>query len=187
MEVRRATRSDALAIATVYVRSWQSAYRGLLPQDYLDELHPERRVAAFEATLDATSWPSTGILVLADDPGPGDGGPLPPDDTIVGFAGLGPTRDDDDDQTAVGELRTLYLDPGHWRRGGGSTLLRAVEAQLSRAGFETASAWVLETNARARKFYERHGWRFDGTTKPHDWGTFVVTDVRYRVVLTPSP
>jgi hypothetical protein len=44
---------------------------------------------------------------------------------------------------------------------------------------------VLETNARARRFYEGHGWRFDGTTKPHDWGTFVVTDVRYRVGLTP--
>ena len=64
-------------------------------------------------------------------------------------------------------------------------LLGAVQDQLGRAGFGSASAWVLETNARARLFYEGHGWRCDGTSKPHDWGTFVVTDVRYRVRLTP--
>jgi GNAT superfamily N-acetyltransferase len=175
MEVRPATSADALAIATIHVRSWQAAYPGLLPQDYLDELDPQKSLGRWQTILGATAWPATGTLVLTDAT------------AIAGFAGLGPTRDDDDDPTAVGELQTLYLDPGHWRRGGGSLLLGAVQYQLRRAGFGSASAWVLETNARARLFYEGHGWRFDGTTKPHDWGTFVVTDVRYRVRLTPAP
>jgi GNAT superfamily N-acetyltransferase len=172
MEVRPATPADALAIATIHVRSWQVAYRGLLPQDYLDELDPQKRLGQWETILETTAWPATGTLLLTDAT------------AIAGFAGLGPTRDDDD-PASVGELQTLYLDPGHWRRGGGSILLRAVQDQLGRAGFVSAAAWVLETNARARRFYEGHGWRFDGTTKPHDWGTFVVTDVRYRVGLTP--
>jgi hypothetical protein len=30
--------TDARAVAEVHVRSWQAAYRGLLPQDYLDGL-----------------------------------------------------------------------------------------------------------------------------------------------------
>lgn len=171
MEVRPATAADAPAIATIHVRSWQAAYRGLLPQDYLDSLDPRHGVGHWTETLAATRWPATGMLVLVDD-------------AVLGFAGLGATGDDDDDPLVVGELQVLYLDPMVSRRGGGSLLLRAVERQLGQAGFASASAWVLETNARARSFYEHHGWRFDGTSKPHDWGTFTVIDVRYRVSLT---
>jgi GNAT superfamily N-acetyltransferase len=185
LTVRPATPADAPAIAAVHVRSWHAAYRGLLPQGYLDALDPHRRAGEWENALRATAWPSRGTLVLVDVGG------SPPVDTgaetgaamITGFAGLGPTRDDDDDPTTVGELQTLYLDPGVWRRGAGSTLLVAAQNQLRRAGFRSASAWVLGTNSGARTFYERHDWRFDGTTKLHDWGTFVVTDVRYRVPL----
>ena len=101
MEIRRATGDDALAIATVHVRSWQSAYEELLPQSYLDRLDPRDGAEQWRAVLGTTAWPTTGILVLLDEPG-----------TIIGFAHLGPTRDDDDDPTTVGELQTLYLDPG---------------------------------------------------------------------------
>ncbi len=185
LTVRPATPADALAIATVHVRSWQAAYRGLLPQDFLDALDPHRRLEQWETELRSTAWPSTGTLVLVDTGDPRPTGPAVAGDSapVAGFAGLGPTRDDDDDPTTVGELRTLYLDPDVWRRGGGSTLLAAALDQLSGAGFRSASAWVLGTNAGARTFYERHHWRFDGTTKLHDWGAFVVTDVRYRVPL----
>jgi GNAT superfamily N-acetyltransferase len=179
LDIRPATGADAPAIATVHVRSWQAAYRGLLPQSHLDGLDPGRSRVQWESVLEATAWPSTGTLVLVD----GDASPVPPTETIIGFAGLSPTRDDDDDPTSVGELQTLYLDPGVWRQGAGSLLLRVAQVQLGRAGFGTASAWVLETNVSARTFYEHHGWRFDGSTKLHDWGTFVVTDVRYRLPL----
>lgn len=190
MEIRRATGADASAIATVHVRSWQAAYRGLLPQSYLDDLDPQRQLPYWGAVLDATDWPRRGTFVLCagtdassvdaasardNDPGAGP---------VVGFATISPSRDADRDPTAVGELQTLYLHPDVWRGGGGSALLHAVQHEFGRARFHAASAWVLETNAGARRFYESRGWRPDGTTKPHDWGTFVVTDVRYQVRLT---
>jgi GNAT superfamily N-acetyltransferase len=186
VEVRPATSADALAIATVHVRSWQAAYRGLLPQSYLDALDPDRSVGRWQTILEATRWPSTGTLVLVD----GDSDPPARSDTnddgqpgVIGFAGMSASREDDEDPLIVGELQTFYLHPDVWRRGGGSTLLQAVQGQLTRAGFQIATAWVLETNARARTFYEHHQWHFDGTSKPHDWGTFTVTDVHYRLSL----
>ena len=45
LTVRRATPEDAAGVAGVHVRSWQVAYRGLLPDDYLDGLRPEDRMA----------------------------------------------------------------------------------------------------------------------------------------------
>ncbi|HXQ61759.1 MAG TPA: GNAT family N-acetyltransferase [Acidimicrobiales bacterium] len=193
MEIRPGTRADALAIATVHVRSWKAAYRGLLPQPYLDALEPGLRLGQWETFLDATAWPATGALVLADRSSPDDtdahtgseraNGSPSETGGVCGFAGMSPTRDGDEDPTSVGELQTLYLEPRIWGCGAGSLLLTAVEDQFRSAGFRSASAWVLETNARARRFYERHGWRGDGTTKLHDWDAFVATDVRYRVPL----
>ena len=43
--------------------------------------------------------------------------------------------------------------------------MSAALVALRAAGFTTAMLWVLGTNARARRFYERRGWRPDGTSK----------------------
>jgi GNAT superfamily N-acetyltransferase len=176
MEIRRATSADAPAIATVHVRSWQAAYRGLLPQSYLDDLDPQQQRPQWDTVLESTDWPWRGTFVLCQG--------AEASSEVVGFASMSPSRDADRDPTDVGELQTLYLHPDVWREGGGSALLHAVQHECGRARFHWAMAWVLETNVRARHFYEGRGWRSDGTSKPHDWGTFVVTDVRYQVRVT---
>jgi hypothetical protein len=43
--VRPATLADVTEIAMIHVRSWQAAYRVLMPQDYLDGLDPAARAA----------------------------------------------------------------------------------------------------------------------------------------------
>ena len=169
MELRRARPEDARVIAEVHVRSWKAAFTGLLPQDYLDALQPEDRLPQWQEALSATTWP---VVLLAEENG-----------VVVGFVELAPSRDADADVEAVGEVRTIYLDPGAWGGGVGSALLRAAEAELTRAGFRFATLWVLETNARARGFYERHGWTTDGGTQIHDWVAFSAPDVRYRRTL----
>jgi hypothetical protein len=51
-EIRRAGPGDELAVAGVHVRAWLAAYRGLIDDDYLDNLRPEDRatIYAFGAT-----------------------------------------------------------------------------------------------------------------------------------------
>jgi hypothetical protein len=40
-------------VARVHVRSWQAAYRTLLPHDYLDQLRPQDRAKTYDfASLD---------------------------------------------------------------------------------------------------------------------------------------
>jgi hypothetical protein len=43
--------------------------------------------------------------------------------------------------------------------------------------------WVLDTNARAREFYERHGWSLDGRTMQQEIGGATATEVRYTTHL----
>ena len=182
MRIRRAVPEDALSIAALYVRSWKGAFPGLIPQPYLDALTPGDRVGTWEQTLTASTWPRDGVIVLLG-PSQDDGGEGP----INGFVSFSPTRDEDVDPATVGEILTFYLDPGSFGSGGADLLMSAALVALRAAPFTSATLWVLHTNARARRFYERRGWRPDGASKPHDWGAFVATDVRYGIDLTSGP
>lgn len=167
--IRRAGPDDARAIAALHVASWKAAYPGLIPQDYLDGLRPEDRLAAWEDLLSSSPWP---VVLVAEVRG-----------VLAGVACVGPSRDEDADPATVGELQAIYLHPDFFGAGVGEPLLDAAVAELDAAGFPVATLWALDVNARARRFYERHGWAFDGVTKRHDWQAFVATDVRYRRAL----
>lgn len=173
LELRRAGPDDARAIATVHVRSWKSAFPGLLPQDYLDALEPEDRLSQWQEALASPGrWP---VVLVAEEHA-----------RVVGFVAVAPSRDPDADPNLVGEVQTIYLGPEAWGEGRGSMLLEAGLSELAGAGFQRATLWVLHSNARARHFYERRGWSADGATKEHDWEAFVATDVRYTRSLAPS-
>jgi GNAT superfamily N-acetyltransferase len=62
-------------------------------------------------------------------------------------------------------LESLYVVPEQWGTGlAGELHDRALEV-LRELGSERCHLWVLEDNARARRFYERRGWREDGETR----------------------
>jgi len=77
---RIATPEDAAAVAGVHVRSWQVAYRGLFPDEYLDGLRAEDRMARY--TFGETGSSLTTIVAVDDA-------------TLCGFATTGPAQDDD--------------------------------------------------------------------------------------------
>jgi GNAT superfamily N-acetyltransferase len=166
--IRRATVSDATAIATVHVWSWQDAYRGLLPQDFLDGLDVGRRRDGWARILAEAHWPRSATLVVDSD------------ESVVGFAHLCPTRDDDGDPATVGEIVAIYLLSTLWSTGVGRRLMDESLDVLRQAGFREATLWVLDTNERARRFYESGGWLADGTVKQDRWGDVVLNEVRYR-------
>ena len=51
MEIRKATIDDVKAISRIHALSWKSAYKGIVPQAYLDELKEDFWVQAFEAWI----------------------------------------------------------------------------------------------------------------------------------------
>jgi GNAT superfamily N-acetyltransferase len=173
MRVRRAEVGDAAAIARVHVGTWQVAYRGLVPQDYLDRLDPEQRREVWARGLATSRWPRSGTLVTEGDDG------------IVGFVHIGPSRDDDADPT-VGEVAAIYALSSVWGTGVGRVLMDAALAGLGEAGYAQATLWVLETNTRARRFYAAAGWRPDGAVKVDATRGFPLPEVRYRRAVGPG-
>ena len=98
---------------------------------------------------------------------------------MVGFVTFGPSEDEPLDPR-VGEVYAIYVDTSYWDRGYGRDLFAAAVRGLTDAGFGAATLWVLETNTRARRFYEAAGWITDGGKKTDQRGDVVLHEVRYR-------
>ena len=65
----------------------------------------------------------------------------------------------------AGWLDGLYVVPEHWGTGLADELYgRALELACE-LGSSSCKLWVLEDNMRARRFYERRGWRENGETR----------------------
>ncbi|HYZ56827.1 MAG TPA: GNAT family N-acetyltransferase [Streptosporangiaceae bacterium] len=139
--VRPATLADADAIGLVHVRSWQSAYRGKIPQDYLDGLDPALRSQVWRRALEQGDPARGGVLVSVVEGG-----------GITGFASFGPSRDGDTDPRMTGEVFAIYAAPGAWGTGTGRALMGGAVAELARLGYADAILWVLDANDRARRF-----------------------------------
>lgn len=168
--LRRATPDDTIEVAGVHVRSWQAGYRGLLPQEYLDSLNPRDRAARYTFGATGPGQPVTAVAIEQS--------------TICGFATTAACRDDD--AAEAGELCALYVDPGHWGRGVGRTLLADARDRLAQEGFLEAVLWVLVGNERAERLYRADGWALDGSRRQEQlWGV-TADEVRYRRMLGSS-
>lgn len=167
MEIREATPADAAAMAGIHVRGWRWAYRGLLPDAYLDGLSVKRWTGIREQRM-RQARPEAAAWVASEDGAP------------VGFASAGPSRDLDAGPR-TGEVYAIYVEPELTGRGFGRVLLEHAVACLRARGFGPLTLWVLRANERARRFYEAAGWRTDGAAKVEDRDGLVLDEVRYRL------
>ena len=176
--IRTARGEDALAIAGVKNRSWQTAYAGIIDQGLLDALSDVDVADQWAPTLEDP--PDSWAAFVAEDVGP------PAE--IGAFVVCQTSRDDDIRESAgpVGEIGVFYALPTWWGRGAGRALMDHAECWLRGAGFKSATLWVLERNAKGRHFYDAAGWRPDGTTKVDTIGPDTVIDLRYRKVLSSA-
>ena len=164
MLLRPAEPQDAMAVATVHVRSWQAGYRGLLPDSCLDSLRAEDRAARYDFTHSDTANPYTIVAVETGQ--------------VLGFA---TTRQcPDADSRDYGELAALYVDPDYWHRGLGVALMSAARGRMVQTGFQKALLWVLAGNLRAESFYLKDGWRRDGVERTESMWGIDVHDFRFQ-------
>jgi hypothetical protein len=136
--LREATAADAPAIAALHVASWRSAYRGALPDAYLDGPIEAERLQTWTARLAALA-PGDVVLVA------------PAGEALDGFAAAFARPDGD------ALLDNLHIAPA--RRGGGigAALLAETARRLVARGSHAMHLWVFDVNEDARRFYARHG------------------------------
>lgn len=165
VDVRAMTEADIDAVAELHVRAWQAAYRGIMPQDFLDRMDPARMAARRRETFD----PGGQLVAEAD------GG-------LLGWAWVGPYRDDEvaAPRPGCGEVYTMYARPDRIGTGVGRALMTAGLGELRRRGLRPVLLWVSAANEVGRRFYDRAGFVPDGATQDFTVGGATLPEVRYR-------
>jgi GNAT superfamily N-acetyltransferase len=166
VEIRRATKEDATAIAQTHVESWQAAYSEIVSAEVMESRNLAERRAEWSELLERSEQAER--VYVADFGG-----------EVGGFAFTQPCPDDDVKPEDAAELTALYLRPSFFGRGAGTALVEAALPDLREAGFSEVILWVLEGNSGARRFYERTGWTWDGTRAPC-YRVFDAPALRYR-------
>ncbi len=169
--IRAAGPEDAEEVERLRVAGWQAAYRGIVPDDYLNRMRVDgerrRRRMAEQATAAHRSVLVESVAV--------QGG------AIVGWVSGGRCRDADRRGPGQGEVYAIYVLPEWWGRGAGRLLMAHAVRTLAEAGYCDITLWVLEANQQARRFYAAAGFRPDGARQLLDLGA-PVTEVRYQLL-----
>jgi ribosomal protein S18 acetylase RimI-like enzyme len=167
--VRAATAADAGALARVSARAWEATYRGMIPDEVLDEW-----VGSAE-----DGWRDAFARERADAPtrcwAAERGG------VVVGYATTAPAGDRWlPPPDGAGELTNLYLDPDVIGLGVGRALYGHAVADLAERRFDPLVVWAFRDNLRARRFYEGRGLAVD--VPDHVWvlGDVPCPIVRFR-------
>lgn len=165
------------AMSLIHALGWRDTYAEAVPADYMArEITDERWVPVFRQNYGEGRYHG---LLLYDGEQPlccATYGPARVDqsagDTICDFSSP--------DLADWGELVSLYGHPDHWGRGYGSVVMEEVLRRLNAAGYPGCFLYVLRENERARRFYEKHGFAWEGHSLNVNLASdTTLTDLRY--------
>ena len=126
--------------AYVHYKSWHETYTNLVDSAYM------RSITLEKCEKIAQKWREN-ILVAKDG------------ESVIGFVGYGAYRD-----AALpehGEIYAIYVLEEYHGSKVGYALMNAALKKLS--NYNKIAVWVLKGNHKAIRFYERYGFRYDGT------------------------
>ena len=151
--IRPGRPEDAYGIAMVHSTSWRATYRGIVPQAHLDGMDPEKTVQRWQSAMAGPAH-----VLVAEESG-----------RITGFQVYGPAREPSFGY--AGELYAAYFLPEAMGKGLGTQMMKIVVRDLAARNLNDMIVWVMEANARGRRFYEK---LLGGTVVPHSRQSFEI-------------
>ncbi|CAN7440248.1 GNAT family N-acetyltransferase [Caballeronia sp. LjRoot29] len=143
--LRTATSGDAQLIAGIHAQSWASAYRGILPDDFLDREMTAERATHWNTRFDELAGGAGEVLIAMQD------------DRAIGFVCL--VAPDENGSMLVDNLHALPEAKGS---GLGTAMLSIAAQWAHNRGAAGMHLYVLEPNVAAIGFYESRGWKLAG-------------------------
>jgi len=138
MCVREATEHDIESIADVIVKTWKSSYRGLINDDYLDNMKPARHIAIFSSEIQKGE---TDFFVYEEN-----------NSTISGVCIGCPLKN----EKWECELRAIYVLDEYQGKGIGKALITEFARKQRMRGLKSMILWTLENNP-SKGFYKKLG------------------------------
>ncbi|MCL2512263.1 MAG: GNAT family N-acetyltransferase [Oscillospiraceae bacterium] len=160
--IRLAAPADAPDMAEAHMRSWEVAYKDIIPESYISE-KVATRPALYKQII--TDENKTNYVIQK-------GG------KTAGVMSIAPDQDDDAGENFY-RLQSLYLHPDYYRQGIGTRAVNFAFDKARSLGKTAMTVWVLEENINSIKFYEKCGFIADGKTKILECGKSLIA-IRMR-------
>ena len=155
--IRPATPADASIMAEVKKRSWEVAYKDIVPESYIKERHKNNLLRTrTEQMLNDEYHKQFQYVILLDD-------------VIVGVMSVAPAHGDDADD-AIYDLQAIYLHPDYYRQGIGSTAMEFAFDIARKLNKTAMILWVFKDNINSINFYKKNGFVPDGKTRILEYG-----------------
>ena len=165
VRLRRATVDDAPDIARVHVRTWQSAYRGLMPRALLDSLTFERR----------SGWWKGELELVADDHRPWV---AVDDERVVGFVHAGPAGTTRRAAGLARSTRSMSIPIARARASGATCCVMPPATSERTASGRRCSGCFSTTSRRGASMRRRVG-RPTAAERVESLGGVDIKEVRY--------
>ena len=156
---------DARSVAEIHTKAWQFAYKGIVPQVFLDKLDVNQREKNWKQGF--IEDPSLIRLVAKDE-----------NNSILGFVCGLECRGNNSQIDS--ELWAIYVSPEKTKCGIGNLLFKSFTQELKKRGFSKMNVWVLKDNKMARNFYEKMGGIQSEHTKEIDIGGKKLLELSYE-------
>jgi ribosomal protein S18 acetylase RimI-like enzyme len=172
VSIAAASSTDCRAVAQIHVDAWRVAYDGIVPSDYLAALSVDQRETMWRTAVERGT---PRVLVARTD------------QRVAGWIAYGQSRDEGTGPD-VAEIWAIYVDPAAWSTGIGQALWDAARRQLQEQGYRSVTLWVIRSNVRAIRFYERAG--FAARVEPakeFELGGAQITEVRLVAGIAGAP
>ena len=148
------------AMSLIHALGWRDTYRGFVPDDYMArEITDGRWVNQFRQ--DYETGRCRGLLLCRDGAPVAclNYGPARTENLNAGVASTFPNEA----YRGWGEIISFYTHPRERGKGYGGALFEETVRRLRAEGYHDAFVFVLRENEKARRFYARHGFAWDGT------------------------
>lgn len=140
--IRQAIKEDSYNIAKLIVASWQTAYKGLIDDNCLNNLSVSDRIDGWENNI-LNQNQNNHIYVYEED------------NKILGVIRFGTPTDESTNYNS--EIHVLYVEPSLKRTGIGTKLFNFARNYFLEKNTTNMIIWCLKNNIPSIKFYEKMG------------------------------
>jgi len=153
--IRKVGPEDAYEYAANHIACWKAAYTGIISDEYLSNMSVEQMADRNLAALTDQSAIRYYCMEY--------------DGKMIGRLVFGAGRDED--KPGAAEIAAMYLLDSFWYKGYGRQMMEFSVCELQYMCYSEVFLWVLEANDRAKRFYEKCGFVFDGAAREYNIDT----------------
>lgn len=148
--IRQSNKLDSYNIAKLIIAGWQTAYKGLIDDNFLNNMSVDIMTKNWEINIENQSE-ANNIYVYEEN------------NKILGIIRFG--KPDDSSSNYNAEIHVLYVEPSLKRNGIGSKLFAFAKSYFVNKNTTDMIIWCLQTNLPSIKFYEKMGGKIVATRK----------------------